>query len=183
MQQESRWVCAEHVGLDPVCNQIFAAAVCKRNWTLTYSLFFIIKYFKTSSLQLCFAYKGMLKDEVGVKFTYRDSQGKTITENARIKTLFTKGHKSVKTTRFNLSDTVCKPLNQIAAYHCLYFQMELQMHGPAEFPADRIYWKQIQSAGVLPLQRRVWCRFLCGCCSLRKETHHNWWKWYKACQS
>ncbi|XP_035847175.1 fibrocystin-L-like [Sander lucioperca] len=40
---------------------------------------------------LCFAYKGMLKDEVGMKFTYRDSQGKTQTQTANINTLFTKG--------------------------------------------------------------------------------------------
>ncbi|XP_039677098.1 fibrocystin-L-like [Perca fluviatilis] len=40
---------------------------------------------------LCFAYKGMLKDEVGMKFTYRDSQGNTQTETAKINTLFTKG--------------------------------------------------------------------------------------------
>ncbi|XP_040908783.1 LOW QUALITY PROTEIN: PKHD1 like 1, tandem duplicate 1 [Toxotes jaculatrix] len=42
---------------------------------------------------LCFAYKGMLKDEVGMMFTYRDSQGQTKTETAKINTLFTKGHK------------------------------------------------------------------------------------------
>ncbi|KAK9526506.1 hypothetical protein VZT92_015203 [Zoarces viviparus] len=42
---------------------------------------------------LCFAYKGMLKDEVGMKFTYRDRQGKTQTETAKISTIFTKGHK------------------------------------------------------------------------------------------
>ncbi|KAM9340526.1 fibrocystin-L-like [Symphorus nematophorus] len=42
---------------------------------------------------LCFAYKGMLKDEVGVKFTYRDSQGQTKTQTAKINTVFNKGHK------------------------------------------------------------------------------------------
>uniref|UniRef100_A0A8C2XFR8 PKHD1 like 1, tandem duplicate 2 n=1 Tax=Cyclopterus lumpus TaxID=8103 RepID=A0A8C2XFR8_CYCLU len=42
---------------------------------------------------LCFAYKGMLKDEVGMKFTYRDSQGQTQSETAKISTLFTKGQK------------------------------------------------------------------------------------------
>ncbi|XP_071356429.1 PKHD1 like 1, tandem duplicate 1 [Trachinotus anak] len=42
---------------------------------------------------LCFAYKGMLKDEVGMKFTYRDSQGQTKTQTAKINTIFTKGHK------------------------------------------------------------------------------------------
>ncbi|XP_050924319.1 LOW QUALITY PROTEIN: PKHD1 like 1, tandem duplicate 1 [Lates calcarifer] len=42
---------------------------------------------------LCFAYKGMLKDEVGMKFTYRDTQGQTQTQTAKIITLFTKGHK------------------------------------------------------------------------------------------
>uniref|UniRef100_A0A3B4U1D6 PKHD1 like 1, tandem duplicate 2 n=1 Tax=Seriola dumerili TaxID=41447 RepID=A0A3B4U1D6_SERDU len=40
---------------------------------------------------LCFAYKGMLKDEVGMKFTYRNSEGETKTETAKINTLFTKG--------------------------------------------------------------------------------------------
>ncbi|KAK5854666.1 hypothetical protein PBY51_004842 [Eleginops maclovinus] len=42
---------------------------------------------------LCFAYKGMLKDEVGLKFTYSDSQGNTKTETAKIPTLFNKGDK------------------------------------------------------------------------------------------
>ncbi|KAM4540003.1 PKHD1 like 1, tandem duplicate 1 [Odontesthes bonariensis] len=39
---------------------------------------------------LCFAYKGALRDEVGVKFTYRDSDGQTKTETATINTLFNK---------------------------------------------------------------------------------------------
>nr|XP_046273956.1 PKHD1 like 1, tandem duplicate 1 [Scatophagus argus] len=42
---------------------------------------------------LCFAYKGMLKNQVGVKFTYVNSQGKTTTETATINTLFTQSHK------------------------------------------------------------------------------------------
>ncbi|XP_039978517.1 PKHD1 like 1, tandem duplicate 1 [Xiphias gladius] len=42
---------------------------------------------------LCFAYKGMLKDEVGMKFTYRNSQSQTKTQTAKINTIFTKGHK------------------------------------------------------------------------------------------
>ncbi|XP_042290990.1 PKHD1 like 1, tandem duplicate 1 [Thunnus maccoyii] len=42
---------------------------------------------------LCFAYKGMLKDEIGMKFTYRNNQGQTKTQTAKINTLFTKGHK------------------------------------------------------------------------------------------
>ncbi|XP_076610974.1 PKHD1 like 1, tandem duplicate 1 [Chaetodon auriga] len=42
---------------------------------------------------LCFAYKGMLTDEVGLKFTYLDSKGITKTETAKITTLFNKGHK------------------------------------------------------------------------------------------
>ncbi|XP_033493349.2 PKHD1 like 1, tandem duplicate 1 [Epinephelus lanceolatus] len=42
---------------------------------------------------LCFAYRGMLKDEVGMKFTYRNIQGTMHTETAKISTLFTKGHK------------------------------------------------------------------------------------------
>uniref|UniRef100_UPI003AACF14E PKHD1 like 1, tandem duplicate 1 n=1 Tax=Centroberyx gerrardi TaxID=166262 RepID=UPI003AACF14E len=41
---------------------------------------------------LCFAYKGMLKDEIGIKFTYRNSQGQTDTETAKMITLFNKGH-------------------------------------------------------------------------------------------
>ncbi|XP_056273684.1 fibrocystin-L-like [Pseudoliparis swirei] len=42
---------------------------------------------------LCFAYKGMLKNEVGMKFTYQVSQGQTQKETAKISTLFTKGLK------------------------------------------------------------------------------------------
>ncbi|KAM3595703.1 uncharacterized protein V6R79_001361 [Siganus canaliculatus] len=42
---------------------------------------------------LCFAYKGMLKDEVGVKFTYTNSEGETKAETMKIKTIFTKSQK------------------------------------------------------------------------------------------
>lgn len=45
--------------------------------------------------QLCFAYKGMLKDEVGMRFTYQDSKGKTLTLTIKINTIFNKGSKSV----------------------------------------------------------------------------------------
>ncbi|XP_042362122.1 fibrocystin-L-like [Plectropomus leopardus] len=41
---------------------------------------------------LCFAYKGMLKDEVGIRFKY-DTEGQTKTETAKISTIFNKGHK------------------------------------------------------------------------------------------
>ena len=47
------------------------------------------------SSQLCFAHKGALRDEVAVKFTYRDSDGQTKTETATINTLFSKEPKSV----------------------------------------------------------------------------------------
>ncbi|XP_030597029.1 PKHD1 like 1, tandem duplicate 1 [Archocentrus centrarchus] len=40
---------------------------------------------------LCFAYKGMLKDEAGMKFTYQDSKGQTQTVTAKINTVFNKG--------------------------------------------------------------------------------------------
>ncbi|XP_041664378.1 fibrocystin-L-like [Cheilinus undulatus] len=42
---------------------------------------------------LCFAYKGTLKNEVGVRFTYIDSQGQTKTETAKLIRLFNKGDK------------------------------------------------------------------------------------------
>ncbi|KAM7384668.1 hypothetical protein PAMA_011835 [Pampus argenteus] len=42
---------------------------------------------------LCFAYKGTLKNEIGMKFTYRNGQGETKTETATINTLFMKSHK------------------------------------------------------------------------------------------
>ncbi|KAM9839131.1 PKHD1 like 1, tandem duplicate 1 [Aulostomus maculatus] len=42
---------------------------------------------------LCFAYKGMLRDVIGMKFTYRDVQGQTQTQTAKINTIFNKGHK------------------------------------------------------------------------------------------
>ncbi|TKS89105.1 Fibrocystin-L Polycystic kidney and hepatic disease 1-like protein 1 [Collichthys lucidus] len=41
---------------------------------------------------LCFAYKGTLKNEIGMKFTYRNTQGQTNTETAKIITVFTKSH-------------------------------------------------------------------------------------------
>uniref|UniRef100_A0A3B4Y5A4 PKHD1 like 1, tandem duplicate 2 n=1 Tax=Seriola lalandi dorsalis TaxID=1841481 RepID=A0A3B4Y5A4_SERLL len=41
---------------------------------------------KPIAYNLCFAYKGMLKDEVGMKFTYRNSEGETKTETAKINT-------------------------------------------------------------------------------------------------
>ncbi|XP_061682368.1 PKHD1 like 1, tandem duplicate 1 [Syngnathoides biaculeatus] len=41
---------------------------------------------------LCFAHKGMLKDEIRVKFAYQDIEGKTQRETANINTIFTKGH-------------------------------------------------------------------------------------------
>lgn len=63
--------------------------------------FFSQKCSKTlfSSLfsQLCFAYKGMLKDEIGIRFSYRDGQGQTVTETTRMTTFFNKGHKLVTT--------------------------------------------------------------------------------------
>lgn len=43
--------------------------------------------------QLCFAYKGTLKDEVGLKFKYVNTKGQTLTETAKVNTVFTKGEK------------------------------------------------------------------------------------------
>uniref|UniRef100_A0A3B5MVU8 G8 domain-containing protein n=1 Tax=Xiphophorus couchianus TaxID=32473 RepID=A0A3B5MVU8_9TELE len=40
---------------------------------------------------LCFAYKGRLRDEMGVKFIYSDSSGQTQTQTSRISTLFSSG--------------------------------------------------------------------------------------------
>ncbi|XP_036949440.1 PKHD1 like 1, tandem duplicate 1 isoform X2 [Acanthopagrus latus] len=42
---------------------------------------------------VCFAYKGMLKNEVGAMFSYRNSQGQTKTETAKVTTVFNKGQK------------------------------------------------------------------------------------------
>ncbi|XP_025757857.1 PKHD1 like 1, tandem duplicate 1 isoform X2 [Oreochromis niloticus] len=42
---------------------------------------------------LCFAYKGMLKDEVGMRFTYQDNKGQTLTLTTKINTIFNKGSK------------------------------------------------------------------------------------------
>uniref|UniRef100_A0A8C2XEQ6 PKHD1 like 1, tandem duplicate 2 n=1 Tax=Cyclopterus lumpus TaxID=8103 RepID=A0A8C2XEQ6_CYCLU len=74
---------------------------------------------------LCFAYKGMLKDEVGMKFTYRDSQGQTQSETAKISTLFTKGQKSVHFISRLCANFSAKSqlLNVVVSW-----QMELQMH-------------------------------------------------------
>lgn len=46
--------------------------------------------------QLCFAYKGTLKDQVGLKFTYVNTKGRTLTETAKVNTVFTKSDKWVK---------------------------------------------------------------------------------------
>uniref|UniRef100_A0A3B3YQD0 PA14 domain-containing protein n=1 Tax=Poecilia mexicana TaxID=48701 RepID=A0A3B3YQD0_9TELE len=43
------------------------------------------------SPQLCFAYKGRLRDEMGVKFSYSDSSGQTQTQTSRISTVFSSG--------------------------------------------------------------------------------------------
>ncbi|XP_075995316.1 PKHD1 like 1, tandem duplicate 1 [Genypterus blacodes] len=40
---------------------------------------------------LCFAYKGTLKDEIGVKFTYTNSESETVTKTGKIPTVFNKG--------------------------------------------------------------------------------------------
>ncbi|MEQ2207471.1 hypothetical protein XENOCAPTIV_012908, partial [Xenoophorus captivus] len=42
---------------------------------------------------LCFGYKGLLRDEVGLKFTYSDSSGQTRAATTRISTLFNKEDK------------------------------------------------------------------------------------------
>ncbi|XP_043994771.1 fibrocystin-L-like isoform X2 [Gambusia affinis] len=40
---------------------------------------------------LCFAYKGRLRDEMGVKFSYSDRSGQTQTQTSRISTVFSSG--------------------------------------------------------------------------------------------
>ncbi|XP_017158739.1 PKHD1 like 1, tandem duplicate 1 [Poecilia reticulata] len=40
---------------------------------------------------LCFAYKGRLRDEMGLKFSYSDSSGQTRTQSSRISTAFSSG--------------------------------------------------------------------------------------------
>uniref|UniRef100_A0A3Q3X6F5 Uncharacterized protein n=1 Tax=Mola mola TaxID=94237 RepID=A0A3Q3X6F5_MOLML len=45
---------------------------------------------------LCFAYKGMLRDEVELKFTYVDIQGQQKTETANINTIFTNSNWNYK---------------------------------------------------------------------------------------
>nr|XP_061786823.1 fibrocystin-L-like [Nerophis lumbriciformis] len=42
---------------------------------------------------LCFAHKGMFKDEIGVKFTYIDEEDQIKTKTAKINAVFTKGYK------------------------------------------------------------------------------------------
>ncbi|XP_068189914.1 fibrocystin-L-like [Antennarius striatus] len=41
---------------------------------------------------ICFAYKGSLKDEVGLKFTYVSSEGKTLTDTVRINTVLNRNN-------------------------------------------------------------------------------------------
>lgn len=109
-----------------------------------------MKPFQTFSFQLCFAYKGLLKDEVEVKFSYRDNEGQTRTETAKINVLFNKEPKSV-----NSSFKICAPT--LIRVHCYlenkniqcermidFTQMELQMHGSGGLPADTIHREQLQ---------------------------------------
>lgn len=133
--------------------------------------------------QLCFAYKGMLKDEVGMRFTYQDSKGTTLTLTTKINTIFNKGSKSVLSPKsaFDLSK-MCKDTNYISVQRVnkiFSSQMELQMHESAKFSADTVHWEQIQSAGVLPVQGYFWWRFLHRCRSYWKDGHCNRWKWYR----
>ncbi|KAF0024292.1 hypothetical protein F2P81_023094 [Scophthalmus maximus] len=59
----------------------------------TTALFIAVEFVHLVYRRLCFAYKGMLKDDVRMKFSYRNSEGRTETEFATINTVFAKGHK------------------------------------------------------------------------------------------
>lgn len=62
----------------------------------------ISHHYQCFFFQLCFAYTGGLKDEVGIKFTYEKSNGQTITQLAKINTFFNKEPKWVKSKKWPL---------------------------------------------------------------------------------
>ncbi|KAG7219453.1 hypothetical protein INR49_009287 [Caranx melampygus] len=75
---------------------------------------------------------GMLKNEVGMKFKYRDVDGKTKTETAKISTVFTQSSRSVETSclvrRCNIWDTSSHLSLSVHSwsYKCLDLQSLLQ---------------------------------------------------------
>lgn len=64
--------------------------------------------FLTFFFQLCFAYKGVLKDTVSLQFTYRNSTGTTVSQTASIATVFNKGPESVNMNYY--SSVLLKPV-------------------------------------------------------------------------
>lgn len=137
---------------------------------------FLIYFF---FLQLCFAYKGLLRDEVGLKFGYLNSQGVNDVKTAKIYTPFTKDNKYVLRFFF-LKKKTCKVWKENANLSAslprlnvfTYTQMELQVRGHAEFAAGRIYRKHVQPARDLSVQGRVRDRFLCRRRSHRPDSNY-----------
>uniref|UniRef100_A0A669AZY7 PA14 domain-containing protein n=1 Tax=Oreochromis niloticus TaxID=8128 RepID=A0A669AZY7_ORENI len=83
----------------PVDHSGFCGRWSLRNAEILFKDSYTTDFFKNIHLiflQLCFAYKGMLKDEVGMRFTYQDNKGQTLTLTTNINTIFNKGFKSVK---------------------------------------------------------------------------------------
>uniref|UniRef100_A0A669C1W9 PKHD1 like 1, tandem duplicate 1 n=1 Tax=Oreochromis niloticus TaxID=8128 RepID=A0A669C1W9_ORENI len=83
----------------PVDHSGFCGRWSLRNAEILFKDSYTTDFFKNIHLmffQLCFAYKGMLKDEVGMRFTYQDNKGQTLTLTTKINTIFNKGSKSVK---------------------------------------------------------------------------------------
>lgn len=50
-------------------------------------------------LQICFGYRGTLQDQVGVLFSYRDTQGRQLERSAQISTVFSSSDRSVRSSQ------------------------------------------------------------------------------------
>ncbi|XP_038580507.1 PKHD1 like 1, tandem duplicate 1 [Micropterus salmoides] len=103
---------------------------------------------------LCFAHKGILKDEVGMKFTYLNSQGLTMTATTKINTLFNKG----QTWSYKCMDLQSSLQTQYIGnkYNLLEFYLYKDASG-ADFYVDAIYIGKSPTTineNAIPLMRR-----------------------------
>ncbi|XP_045915057.1 PKHD1 like 1, tandem duplicate 1 [Micropterus dolomieu] len=103
---------------------------------------------------LCFAHKGILKDEVGMKFTYLNSQGLTMTATTKINTLFNKG----QTWSYKCMDLQSSLQTEYIGnkYNLLEFYLYKDVSG-ADFYVDAIYIGKSPTTideNAIPLMRR-----------------------------
>ncbi|XP_069372727.1 PKHD1 like 1, tandem duplicate 1 [Paralichthys olivaceus] len=103
---------------------------------------------------LCFAYKGTLKDEVGMRFSYRNSQGQTATQTAKIRTVFTKSQKWSYKCMDMLSSLQTEYIG--SRYQLLEFYLYQDASG-ADFYVDAVHIGKrptTTNENAVPLRRR-----------------------------